>query len=51
MAYLSAIVGAGVALPYLNDIHPLLQLLLVDITATVIIYFFRLLCLKFGRFG
>jgi len=42
MAYLSAIVGAGVALPYLNDIHPLLQLLLVDITATVIIYFFSL---------
>lgn len=42
MAYLSAIVGAGVALPYLHDVNPLLQLLLVDITATVIVYFFSL---------
>ncbi len=42
MAYVAAIVGAGVALPYLHEVHPLLQLLLVDITATVIIYFFSL---------
>ena len=42
MAYISAIVGAGVALPYLNHVHLLMQLLLVDVTATVIIYFFSL---------
>ncbi len=42
VAYLSCLAAAAVALPYLEFMHPVTQLLSVDVLATFVIFFFSL---------